>query len=168
LKWYILWVNSRQYQTQAYDFLDGYSAWIPGKKTTSKSGDDCIEISEPLFPGYIFLGVKTEKDLLTIEAAIHKASLCFYFLRDMRAKYYSMTYHELEKMVTSGDKHAMPDYDAGLRVGRRVRIAVGPYTGIIGKVTSMTRKDIKVEATCLQKNILIVVHRMNYLVLEPI
>jgi transcription antitermination factor NusG len=168
LNWYILWVNSRQYQTQTYKFLDEYSAWIPGKKNTSKFGDDCVEISEPLFPGYIFIGVNEETHLTTIEAAVHKASLCFYFLRDMRGDYYSMTYRELEKMVTTGDKHAMPNYDAGLRVGRRVRIAVGPYTGVVGKVTSMTRKDIQVEATCLKKNLLIIVNRSNYLVLEPI
>jgi len=168
LKWYILWVNSRQNQTQTYKFLDGYTAWIPGSKTSSKFGDDCVEISEPLFPGYIFVGVTDESPLKTIEAAVHKASLCFYFLRTMSGAYYSMTYKELESMVKSGYAGATPDYNAGLRVGRRVKIAVGPYTGATGKITSMTKKDIRVEATCMNKPLLVIVNRMNYLVLEPI
>ena len=168
LKWYILWVNSRQYQTQTYKFLDGYSAWIPGKKVTSKSGDDCVEISEPLFPGYIFVGVSNTGVLQKMEALIHKSSLCFYFLRDMSGSYYSMDFDELEKMVQSGYAGATPVYDAGIRVGRKVRISVGPYTGVIGKVTSMNRKAIQVTATCLKKDLLVVVNRMNYLVLEPI
>ena len=168
LKWCILWVSSRQYQTQTHEFLNDFSAWIPGKKTTSKSGDDCLEISEPLFPGYIFVGVDDMRHLPHIESVIHKSRLFFYFLRDMLGKYYSMTYLELEKMVQSGRDGATTDYDSGIHVGSRVRISVGPYTGVIGKVTSVTHRDIKVQATCMGKDLLVVVHRNNYLVLEPI
>jgi transcription antitermination factor NusG len=166
LKWHILWVNSRQYQTQTYSFLDGYAAWIPEKKVTSRSGDDCLEISEPLFPGYIFVGVHSAASLSSIETAARKAGLCFYFLRTNH-RHYSMTYLELERMVRNGYDSATPTYDKGIRVGRQVRITVGPYTGVVGKVTLMTKKDIQVKATCLKKELLIVVHRTNYQVLEP-
>ena len=172
MNWYILWVNSRQYQTQKYQsqtykILKGVEAWIPSARVLSKSGDDCSAINEPVFPGYIFVGIHDPQQLIDVETEIHKAGLGFYFLRGLGGKYHSMTYAELEKMVQSGYEGALDTYDSGIRVGRKVRISVGPYTGVVGKVTSITRRDIRVEATCLKKDLLVIVHRKNYLVLEP-
>ena len=172
MKWYILWVNSRQYQTQKYQtqtykILKGVTAWIPSARVLVKSGDDCKAINEPVFPGYIFVGISTPHQITNVEEEIRKAGLGFYFLRGMLGKYHTMTYFELEKMVKSGCDGVSPNYDAGIRVGRKVRISVGPYTGVVGKVTSVTRRDIKVEATCLKKDLLVIVNRKNYLILEP-
>lgn len=126
-----------------------------------------MEISEPLFPGYIFVGVPHEDRLQKIEAAIRKLGLFFYFLRDMSNKYHSMTADELEKMVQSGQENAVTCYDGGIRVGRRVKVSVGPYTGVVGKITRMDKRGIQLRASWLKKDLIILVNRANYLVLEP-
>jgi len=144
------------------------TAWIPSARVLSKSGDDCTAINEPVFPGYIFVGASDPQQLISVEDEIRKAGLGFYFLRGMQGQYHTMTYVELEKMVQSGYDGVSATYDSGIRVGRKVRISVGPYAGVVGKVTAVTRRDIKVEATCLKKDLLVIVNRKNYLVLEPI
>ena len=167
LTWYMLCVSSRQYQTQTYSFLDKYTAWIPEVQTTVYSGDDCYIEYEPLYPGYILVGIPdtvAPGDLEKEAKAYHPS---FTLLRSVGGKYTAMSSEDLDNMLKSHSEYSVAAGSLGFKAGDKVRIKSGPLSGISGVVQTAKAGALKVTVQAFNKTLELSIHRDEFVYLEP-
>jgi transcription antitermination factor NusG len=162
----MLCVSSRQYQTQTFSFLDKYFTWIPEVRTTVYSGDDCFIEYEPLYPGYIFVGLAGSDTPGDLEKAAKAYNLSFTLLRSVGGKYTAMDEAELNTMLQSHSEYAMASDRPGFKSGDKVRIKSGPLSGSSGVVKSAHKGSVKVIAQAFSKTIEMDIIRDEFVYLE--
>ena len=166
LKWYTLCVSSRLFQTRVFSFLEGYAVWIPDKKVAVYSGDDCYTEHEPLYPGYVFVGLTTEQGIARLEKAAKRYNPSFNFLRTMGNAYHCMTLTDIEVMLSALVKHNASSVERLFKRGEKVKIKAGPLSGNIGVIKKYSPGRLTIKAVLHGKELEMQVRRDSFVFLE--
>lgn len=168
LVWYTLCVSSRLYQTEEMPFLDAYSVWSPTSQTLIRTGDDCYLEYEPLYPGYIFVGLTPRQSPVTLEKQAKDHNHSFKLLRTTNPqKPYSMTASDLQAMVAAQGCHTGPTCPSTYQRGDCVKLTAGPLAGALGVVKRASKTGLVVSVTAFNKDLEFRIKRDTFIFVEP-
>jgi transcription antitermination factor NusG len=160
-------VDSRVYQTKVYPFLSQYVVWIPEQEILVRGVDDCYIEHEPLYPGYIFIGLNPNQNPYELEKLCRKNYASFHLLRSAKGEYYEMPLHEIGPISAHSPATIK---DAGLfrfRKGDKVVIKAGPLAGCDAVVKSISRNNIVLRTEAFDKDLELVVKKDSFVFIEP-
>jgi len=166
LAWFTLCVSSRLFQTKVFSFLEDYVSWIPEKRIVVYSGDDCYTEYEPLYPGYVFIGLHHGQKASILEKSAKQYNPSFSLLKTMSGSPHSMTAKELDEMTASLLQSNSPKLEKSLKLGEKVSIKSGPLAGNTGVVKKVTGRQVIVRAIVYGKEMEMRVKRDNFIFLE--
>jgi len=153
--WYVISVKARR-EAHVSGVLQkmGYEPYLPSYIAVRKYSDRVKQVSQPLFPGYLFLRLDVRYRL-----PILKLSDVFHFLGDHRGPT-AIPDPEIDAIARSMASKLPWQPWPFLETGHEVSLIAGPLAGVEGKLVSL-RGDSKlvVGITLLQRAIAIEVDR---------
>lgn len=168
LDWYTLCVSSRVYQTEEMSFLDEYVVWTPASKTLVKNGDDCYVEYEPLYPGYIFVGLRRDQSPIHLENKAKEYNHSFKLLRtSSQSAAYAMSASDLASMVDAQDRNDCYIRPVAYRAGDRVKLTAGPLSGAAGIVKKCARGELVISVSAYNKDLEFTIKRDSFIFVEP-
>lgn len=167
MRWYTLCVSSRVHQTEDMPFLDEYSVWIPSIKTLIRNGDDCYLESEPLYPGYIFVGIQANQCPAELERRCKAHNHSFRILRTTGNAQYFMTPADLSAMVEAQKRHAEYVAHHSYKRGEQVKITAGPLVGSTGIVKRVSKRGLVISVSAYSKDLEFAIKRDSFIFVEP-
>ncbi len=165
-KWYVLYVKSRS-EKSVNDLLlkKGIESFLPVVKTVREWSDRKKEIEVPLFKSYVFVKIKSAKDLHE-SLVIHGA--CAYI--SFGGKYAIARDHEIEMiklLLDTGKDIQLSSFDQLPAIGEIKTIQRGALQGIDCEIVNVNNQNnIIVRMKSIQQNILVKIP-MSYLYQLP-
>jgi transcription antitermination factor NusG len=134
--WYVLYTRSRcEVKVDESLQAKGITTYLPVKTTIKQWSDRKKEITQPIFPGYVFIYVTEKERLLSLEDKHVVRCLCD---AGRPAVVPEWQIDSLQKMIIVN-----PDINVieGLYKGTEIEINSGPFKGIRGVVAEIDSKN---------------------------
>ncbi len=134
--WYVLYTHSRcEFKVEKSLQTKCIKTYLPVKKTIKQWSDRKKEITQPLFPGYVFIYATEKERLISLEEKQVVCSLCD---AGKPAVVPEWQIDSLQKMIIVNPEINVIE---GLYKGLEIEINSGPFQGIRGVVVEIDSKN---------------------------
>lgn len=137
----------------------GYRAFLPLMRETRRQANRFVEVTTPVFPGYVFIALAADERWTPINSTLGITRLVSFrhdgcpallpagFMGDL-----------LDRCDDDGRVAALPE----LTVASPAKLACGPLQGIIGKVTRLkSRERVELLMTLFQREVTVTTVKQN-------
>jgi transcription antitermination factor NusG len=159
--WYAAYTRANHERRVAQELTDrGVEHFLPQYQSLRKWKDREVEVSLPLFPGYVFVHMALERKLRVLQIP---GVAC---LVGFAGKPAAIANEELARIREALSRKVVASPHPYLNVGRRVRVLDGPFAGLEGIVARRKKRNrLVLSLDLIERSIAVELGEAN---LEPV